>query len=111
MREISSTTTAQDFDTQMAALYRLWRIANGHSGQCKTVACFLLGLYNGTRFPFDLTDFRVLDEPIFHDCLQVLKLDNYPEYEVHDRLGVPGATFEHLADTWGIADRSDTVGF
>lgn len=90
---------------QLEALHRLWKIANGHSGQCRRVAAFLLGLYNGERFPFDLTDFRGLDTDIFQDCLAVLAMDYTPYAEVHDLLCVPGAEFEQLAADWGIPDR------
>ncbi|WP_018991281.1 DUF7673 family protein [Aromatoleum toluclasticum] len=90
---------------QMEALQRLWQLANGHSGQCRIVAAFLLGLYNGRRFPFDMTDFRGLDTEIFRDCLAVLAMDNTPKAEVHELLGVPGARFEKLADDWRIKDR------
>lgn len=47
--------------TGLEALRRLVRIAKGDSGQCRYVASFLLGLYNGFRFKFDLTDFRAID--------------------------------------------------
>lgn len=90
---------------QMVALRHLWVIANGHSGQCRIIAAFLLGLYNGTRFPFDMTDFRCLDSEIFEECVTVLRMDNTPSSEVHDVLGVPGKAFEKLARDWRIADR------
>ena len=91
---------------QMVALRHLWVIANGHSGQCRIVARFLLGLYNGTRFPFDMTDFRCLDSELFEECLTVLRMDNTPAAEVHVLLGVPGQAFEKLADDWRIEDRA-----
>ncbi len=100
---MTSTSTRTE---QIEALRRLWALANSHSGQCRYVARFLLGLYNGTRFPFDLTDFRCLDEEIFRDCLQVLALDNRPSAEVHVLLGVPGSAFEDLALDWRVRDYS-----
>lgn len=96
---------------QLAALNRLWTIANHPSGQCRTVAKFLLGLYNGDRFPFDLTDFRSLDTEIFQDCLQVLVMDQNPEREVHDVLGVPGNEFERLAQEWRVEDFDELIRF
>ena len=87
---------------KVEALRRLWDIANGHSGQCRVVAGFLLGLYNGEEYPFDLTAFRSLDQEIFMDCLTVLALDYHPEMEVHAWLGVSGDRFVQLADAWGI---------
>lgn len=89
-----------------AALLRLFDIANGHSGQCRRVAAFLLGCYNGSRFPFDLTDFRCLDRQIFEDCLTVLRMDYQPKREVHEFFQNGGRAFERLADVWRIRDRS-----
>lgn len=86
----------------ITALQRLWKIANGHSGQCRHVAAFLLGLYNGQRFRFDLTTLRCLDTAIFEDCLRVLVMDHTPRAEVHVLLGVPGHEFERLAIDWNI---------
>ena len=51
------------------ALKRLLPIAQGHSGQCKSVARFLLSLYNGYRFPLDLRELRRIDAPIFADFI------------------------------------------
>jgi hypothetical protein len=86
------------------ALVRLLNIARGHSGQCRYVAAFLLGLYNGNRFKFDLTDFRCLDTAIFEDCLEVLRLDNFPRQEVHLYFKNGGQIWEDLADQWRIRD-------
>lgn len=91
---------------QLQALVRLWRLANGHSGQCRHVAAFLLGLYNGPRFPFDLTRTRCVDRAIFADMLKVLIMDSSPQCEVHIHLmeQLPGERidFERMADDWGI---------
>lgn len=101
-----STPTLTKPNPHLKALHRLWIIAQGHSGQCRYVARFLLGLYNGTRFPFNLTDFRGLDVETFRDCLQVLALDHHPKAEVHVLLGVPGKDFEQLARDWSVRDHS-----
>lgn len=69
------------------ALGRLFRVAHGDTGQSRKVAAFLLGCYNGTRFPFDLTDFRGLDYSLFEDCMVVLRMDYQPSQEVHCYLG------------------------
>lgn len=89
---------------QLAALRRLWAHAQGETGQCRITSAFLLGLYNGHRFPFDLTKFRALDESLFRDCLAVLEMDSTPKMEVHDVLGVRGRRFEALAQYWGHVD-------
>lgn len=87
-----------------AALRRLFAVAQGGSGQCRYVAAFLLGCYNGERFPFDLTDFRCLDRALFDDCLTVLRMDFQPEREVHTYFENGGAAFEELARDWHITD-------
>jgi hypothetical protein len=82
------------------ALRRLLPIAQGYTGQSRKVALFLLGLYNGPRFPFDLTDFRGLDFDIFADCIAVLKMDQILEKEVHRYFANGSAIWEKLAKEW-----------
>lgn len=65
------------------ALQRLVPIAQRDSGQSVVVRRFLLGLYNGTDFPFDLTELRRLDQAVFNDCLAVLRMDWQPSVEIH----------------------------
>lgn len=87
------------------ALKRLLPIAQGSSGQCRYVAGFLLGIYNGDRFPFDLTSLRCLDRKIFNDCMAVLAMDYQPAQEVHCYFENGGEIWEQLAKDWGIPDR------
>lgn len=88
------------------ALKRLLAVAQGNSGQCRYVAGFLLGLYNGNRFKVDLTDFRCLDRKIFQDCMAVLAMDYQPEKEVHCYFDDGGKIWEQLAKDWNIPDYS-----
>lgn len=96
--------TPEAADQHFDALNRLWSIANGGSGQCRYVAEFLLGLYNGLRFPFDLTSLRALDSDIVRDCLAVLALDSTKVGEVHILLGLPCERFEKLVSDWEIEE-------
>lgn len=89
-----------------AALGRLLEIARGDSNQCRYVAHFLLGMYNGERFKFDLTDFRCLDSAIFEDCVLVLKMDRRPAQEVHAYFHNGGAIWEQMAKDWNVRDYS-----
>lgn len=89
---------------QLQALADLWFLAQRDHGSAIAAAKLLLGLYNGTRFPFDLTDLRLMDEAYLRRCLLVLEMDARPAMEVHELLGkllgYPrnlGAEFEHLA--------------
>jgi hypothetical protein len=90
----------------VAALTRLFEVAQGDSGQCRYVAKFLLGCYNGKRFPFDLTDFRCLDTALFNDCMAVLQMDVQPEKEVHEYFPDGGRKFEQLVADWSLVDVS-----
>lgn len=86
------------------ALLRLFEIAHRNSGQPRIVARFLLSLYNGDRFPFDLSDFRSLDSEIFEDCLLVLQLDNRWSRQVHRYVEDGDDLCERLAQRWGFHD-------
>lgn len=106
---VRSTVRDQSDDAAgEAALRRLFEIAHGDTGQCKRVAAFLLGLYNGTRFKFDLTDLRCLDTKIHEDCLAVLRLDHPCKQEVHRYFPNGGEAFERLAESWGFNSQGDT---
>ena len=87
------------------ALHRLYAVALRDSGQCRHVARFLLGLYNGDRFPFDLTDLRCIDGALFDDCMRVLQMDaRICRREVHAYFERGGELWEELADRWCVAE-------
>lgn len=84
------------------ALLRLANIATGDTGQAGTVRRFLLGLYNGHRWPFDLTTLRGLDKDLFDDCIAVLTLDARATIkEVHCYFKNGGELFERFAGMEG----------
>jgi len=86
------------------ALERLMPIAeHGETGQGRYVAAFLLGLYNGQRFPFVLTNLRGLDACIMDECLAVLRMDMKAcQQEVHNYFDNGGERFEAIAERWGL---------
>ncbi|WAR43874.1 DUF7673 family protein [Methylomonas rapida] len=85
-------------ETGIPALIRLANVAKRDTGQSKTVRLFLLGLYNGYRFPFNLITLRSLDKELFDDCMAVLTLDaRATAKEVHQYLSNGGELFEHWA--------------
>lgn len=92
--------------TGVAALQRLLRIAQGHTGQCRSVALLLLGLYNATRFPFPLTELRGLDDALFEDCMAVLRMDaRMCRQEVHLYFKDGSQLWEQLAVDWRVRVR------
>ena len=70
-------------DAGVPALQRLYKVAQGSSGQCRYLARFLASCYNGYRCPFDLTDLRAIDHELWLDCMAVLAMDAHPAQEVH----------------------------
>ena len=83
----------------LAALMRLLPLAARDHGGAVRVRKFLLGLYNGSAFRFDLTDLRMLDIEILEDVLAVLAMDTDCRVEIHCR---PGARIieRWAADAW-----------
>lgn len=74
--------TAQELD----ALQRVYQLARDHTdtGGGSTAAKLLLGLYNGDRFPFDLTNLRRLDDQMLTHALRVMEMDSrHCRAEVH----------------------------
>lgn len=103
----AEATRRADADAQaagVAALQRLYEVAQRHSGQCRYIARFLAGCYNGYRFPFDLTDFRGIDRALFDDCMAVLAMDRQPAQEVHCYFEHGGQKWEAMIARWGLED-------
>jgi len=84
----------------LAALQRLLKVAHGVTGQSRVAALFLLGLYNGPDFKFDLTDLRYLDSNLVEDCLALLRMDSNPEKEVHQYIENGQEVWQGLRSTW-----------
>jgi len=92
------------------SLRHLFKVAQGDSGQCRYIAQFLLGLYNGMRFPFDLTTLRGLDDDLFEHCMKVLRMDaRDTKQEVHQYFENGGARFEKLAHDWGLTREENAL--
>lgn len=81
----------------------------GGGGTCGRL---LLGIYNGARFPFDLTDLRRLDDARHAAAMTVLHMDSRRTYvEIHTLLDAilaapsdksTGATLELWANRLGL---------
>lgn len=82
------------------ALIRLVDIAQRDTGQSRKVAHFLLGLYNGPVFPFDMTELRCLDWVIFQDCMSVLEMDYFTVKEVHQYVVNGDIIFRRMAEPY-----------
>jgi hypothetical protein len=96
---------------ELEALIRVWQMAQQRNGGARVCAKLLLGLYDDTRFPFNLTDLRLLDATYLEAALTVLRMDARREMEVHIVLqrscnwpGM-GPRFEILACDWDLKGR------
>ncbi len=56
------------------------------TGQAARLARFLAGVYNGSDYPFDLTELRGLDTALANACLDYLNYDRLAKREVHHHL-------------------------
>lgn len=84
----------------LPALTRLIEVARRNTGQSQVCGRFLLGLYNGYAFPFNMTNLRRLDESLWDDCISVLKLDQRPKREIHLQLDDGPSVWEELKTAW-----------
>lgn len=94
----------------LAALSRLIDHAHGDNGGAQRIRRFLLGLYNGATFPFDLTDLRMLDDGNQRDVLAVLATDVLGRVEVHHWLPGKSDVIAAWADEAWPRDRCSGCG-
>jgi len=99
-REFNKVTLPAIRNAGEEALRELLPVALNDTGQSEVVAKFLLGIYNGKRFPFDLTEFRRLDRELFEKCQNVMAMDFQPEREAHEYFEDGGSIFESMAENW-----------
>ncbi|QXI58810.1 hypothetical protein HU759_027715 [Pseudomonas sp. OE 28.3] len=86
--------------TGVQALHRLIPIALSRTATGKAVGRFLLGLYDGVTYRFDLKQLHRLAPREFEDCLQVLEMDYMPEVEVHERVEEGENLWRELIELW-----------
>jgi hypothetical protein len=93
-------------DADIAAVTSLYVAAKtmldtGGGSRCAKV---LLGLYNGNRFPFDLTDLRCLDGNLYAAARHAIDMDARRTYcEVHELLNATYADGRNVGaelETW-----------
>jgi hypothetical protein len=56
------------------------------TGQAGRLVRFLAGVYNGSDYPFDLTELRGVDTELANACLDYLNYDRLAKREVHHHL-------------------------
>jgi hypothetical protein len=87
------------------ALQRLYAESLSDTTEGAVCARLLLGLYNGQRFPFDLTDLRVLPAAEFADAMRVIAMDaRLTRQEVHEYFQAGSRKFEDLVRQHDVTD-------
>lgn len=105
---VEAAEIQKKFDAVTAPLRRVVDVARGFSGQSIRAASFLLSLYDGERFPFDLRDLRTVDREIFDDCMAVIYLDRDYLKNVARYFKNGHALFEQIAVRQRIPDATKT---
>jgi len=72
------------------------------TGQARRLVRFLAGVYNGSAFPFDLTDLRTLDTDLANACIDSLNYDRLGKAEVHTHLPDGGSQMEWFIAQHGV---------
>ncbi|MGH8217215.1 MAG: DUF7673 family protein [Steroidobacteraceae bacterium] len=72
------------------------------TGQAGRLVRFLAGVYNGSDYPFDLTDLRALDTELADACLDYLNYDRLAKREVHHHLAGGDRALHQWIEDYGI---------
>jgi hypothetical protein len=75
---------------------------NPGTGQSRRLGRFLAGVYNGSDYPFDLTDLRALDTDLANACIDYLNYDRLAKAEVHTHLPGGGKQMQSLLRSAGL---------
>lgn len=103
-RSLAARYTERERDAALRVFYHAK--AHFHSSSGATLARLLMGLYNGNRFQFDLTDLRLLDRSNFDAAMAVLTMDATKTCaEIHavlDALRGPHANTQAEIENWAF---------
>lgn len=75
---------------------------NPTKGQAGRLIRFIAGVYNGSGYPFDLTDLRALDTEFANACLDYLNYDRLGKREVHHHLSGGDRELQRWIEDRGI---------
>ncbi len=102
------STAAEDtlevMERPRIGLQRIVKAIEEHprTGQTRRLVRFLAGVYNGSDFPFDLTDLRALDAELANACIDYSNYDRLGKAEVRTHLPDGGRQMEWFIAQHGI---------
>lgn len=82
-------------------------VSNSDSGGASALAPLLMSCYNGSEYPFDITELCRLDDEYFEDALNLIRLRTRCGHEPHEFFVLGGKLFEQIAADFGIHAECD----
>lgn len=87
----------------VASLQHLVQLAaTSDTSGANVAAQVILGLYNGSAYPMDLTELCRLDEDLFENALNVIRLRIESQTEPHEFFVNGGRLFQQIAKDWNF---------
>ncbi|MFK7849657.1 MAG: hypothetical protein AB8D78_01660 [Akkermansiaceae bacterium] len=91
----------------VSSLKRLVELAaTSDTGGANVAAQVALGLYNGSDYPMDLTELCRLDDDLFEDAMNVIRLRIETQTEPHEFFANGGRLFQQIAQDWNFRPKS-----
>lgn len=84
-------------DSGVPALKRLYEFSQGSSKESNIVGLFLMSLYDGRRFPFNLQLLKELSPSNLTACIAVIHLEYNARQEIYEYLALSIKDFEYNA--------------
>lgn len=80
------------------ALNRVLAMAQKDTGGGRVCRDFLLSLYNGNAYPFNMNKLRNLDSGLFNACIAIMQIDcrPFPPKEIHEYWANGDQIFQQL---------------
>ena len=88
----------------MVGLQAIEAAINAHptTGGARRLVCFLAGVYNGSDYPFNLSELRGLNAELANACLDYLNYDRLGKTEVHKHLANADRDLHRWLEEYGI---------
>jgi hypothetical protein len=89
------------------ALTKVLRMALDDCGGSRVCRDFLLSLYNGHAYPFDMNGLRSLDGGLYAACITIMNVDCRPQppVEIHEWFANGNKIFDKLKASRDLADK------
>ncbi len=96
-----------DRDDHKKALIKVIKMALDDCGGSRVCRDFLLSLYNGHAYPFDMNGLRNLDSGLYVACITIMNVDCRPNpaLEIHEWFDNGNEIFDKLKASRDLADK------